>query len=281
MSPLSIDLSLLGAKHHETELHIIFDNKECLAKLSRPKEQRIVWEKRWSSPHGPVVVESSINDRAWFESIARELDQLVGATAPQIIVVLPDPEFKHVRMQMEEIPGDRESLQKLIRWRLQEEFYIDTNTMDTDYHFEKSDEITVFTIEQSLLNGVVQTFKKYNLLVAAFQPYAVYLLERTQTDAYGVNFILHNEGYFSYGMVDKDQSLRLFQSEYVDVNDSSRSKNLYKRARRDFISASLSRSEEEQLILWLGRGEPDSDVGNIPGFKLQLATEAARQESAS
>ena len=266
---MSLSLTELSWQHKtkmpEIALDIMIKTRECLAVLSRPNERRIIWEKRWSVPEDLRHGCFDETDYSWLETITRDIDQLVGTSIPKINVILPDPIFKHVTMLIEDPPKKQEELERLIRWRLSVEFYINPEDMAVDYQVNSGTEsvFSVFCIKNHIMDNIENYFRAHNLFVAAYYPESAYLLRQQITEVDKVCFAMQSEDYLTYGICSGSKNIHLFQSDFIEAKNHDVLREVYMRARREFLSSALTGSNKSNECVLLLMGVVDQEYRNI------------------
>ena len=265
MLPSLSKLHKLAQDQNTGRLFIELGQNSITAKLLAPRTERILWDKVWGV--------DGYQDTKPYLQVARELDQLLGSTAPEISIVLPDPLVRHIRFEVESLPDKTRDIEALIQWRLKEEFFLETDQHQLDYTIDTGDKqsVTVFAIDNEWLQQINETFLAHNLLIAFYNIRTLHAMEAVH-DVGKPGFIINiDETFVSYSHFGDKQLPLILESQTFAADDRDGRYQFLQRARREF-SATLLHADTpaEKQILKLGNQNADEALGEIfPDYSVQ------------
>lgn len=250
------------------KLHIELQNNAVTATLFAPRSERIMWDKTWA-------IQSHL-DTTCFQHIAKDLDQLIGRSAPDINVILPDPMVRHIRFEVDTLPEKATDIEALIQWRVREDFFVDSEQSSLDYTIDNLDDkknISVYIADQEWLHQFEESFLQYNLLISAYYTSSLYGLSQSNNPAWNGFMLNIADDFISYGYIKDGKHVQVLESQYVDADDITARYQFLQRGRREFAAIQLhTPASSEQGMIKLGSDVMDAALLELfPDYPLQAA----------
>lgn len=248
-------------------LSIELEQHAIRATLLAPRTERILWDKTWAV--------NDCMDMQCYPQVARELDQLLGSTAPEISVILPDPMVKYVSFEVDSLPEKSVDTEALIKWRVREEFFLDTQHYQLDYtvYPGETQTISVFAIEQQWMQQLNEIFFAYGLLLSSYITSSLQGIASLQNDDWQGFMINIGKEFITYGLFDDEQMPLMLESQALDSGDREGCSRFLQRAGRAFAATTLHLATgPEKQILKLGNDQLDDLLNEIfHDYRLQAA----------
>lgn len=261
----SIIKTLTQSKRNATQrLDIHMTSHHCNAELRSNKSGQI-WKEQWPLELDFNAFEDKrLNNVALNEAI-NDISKNIGSNAPLITLVLPDHLFTHGNTRLAEIPEQQKELDRLVRWKLSEDFEFNLSKFFISYQlFEKR--VSAFWLPKVIVKTLHKAFVDKNLLVQKMVPHSIQLATNLQVTEN--RFIWIDPPHYSITAFDSNDNVSLFQTGMHSMQGEDFSKTILNRAHRLWLMTPSS-DEHNHVVALLTAKKDTNNLPHLPGYSFQ------------